>query len=111
MARKVEIFLVDDYDGGEAAETVGFGLDGVSYEIDLSEQNAQALRDAVQHHVERARRTGGRKPGETKDRRPAVDRDKAKAIRTWAQTQGHSITDRGRLSNAIIDAYERTHSK
>jgi hypothetical protein len=30
----------------EAAESVAFSLDGKSYEIDLSEQNAAALRDA-----------------------------------------------------------------
>jgi Lsr2 len=36
MARKVVVSLVDDLDGGTADETVGFGLDGKSYEIDFS---------------------------------------------------------------------------
>ena len=40
MAQKVKIILVDDLDGGSADETVRFGLDGVSYEIDLSSGNA-----------------------------------------------------------------------
>ena len=45
MAQKVNIVLVDDLDGTEATETVTFGLDGVSYEIDLSAANATRLRD------------------------------------------------------------------
>ena len=41
MAKKVTVTLVDDFDGeGAADETVEFGLDGVTYEIDLSAKNA-----------------------------------------------------------------------
>lgn len=47
MVRKTTVQLVDDIDGSEAAETVSFGLDGNSYEIDLSEQRASSLRAAV----------------------------------------------------------------
>ena len=35
MAKKVTVSLIDDFDGKQAVETVQFGLDGVSYEIDL----------------------------------------------------------------------------
>ena len=46
MAKKVTVTLVDDFDGdGAADETVEFGLDGVTYEIDLSSKNAKKLRD------------------------------------------------------------------
>jgi len=41
------IVLEDDLEGGKADETVKFALDGIQYEIDLSEKNAQKLRDAV----------------------------------------------------------------
>ena len=47
MAQRVQVILEDDIDGGPADETVTFGLDGVTYEIDLSEKNASALRDAI----------------------------------------------------------------
>ena len=40
MAQRVNVILVDDLDGGDAVETVSFGLDGVDYEIDLSEAHA-----------------------------------------------------------------------
>ena len=61
MAQKVQVLLVDDLDGGEARETVSFALDGVTYEIDLSEANASKMRDQLAKWIGHARRSGGRK--------------------------------------------------
>lgn len=48
MAKKVTVTLVDDFDGsGAADETVEFGLDGVTYEIDLSTKNATKFVSAM----------------------------------------------------------------
>jgi hypothetical protein len=64
MAKKVTVTLVDDFDGeGTADETVEFGLDGVSYEIDLSSKNAAKLRNDLKQWVEAGRRVGGRRRG------------------------------------------------
>ena len=60
MAQKVHITLEDDLDGGDATETVAFGLDGRSYEIDLNDKNAKALRDALAKFIAVSRRSGGR---------------------------------------------------
>ena len=60
MAQHVQVVLVDDLDGGKASETVSFALDGVAYEIDLSDKNAAKLRDALATWVGHARRAGGR---------------------------------------------------
>ncbi len=56
MAKKVEVTLIDDVDGSEAAETVRFVLDGVQYEIDLSAENAERLRRTVYSWVDAGRR-------------------------------------------------------
>jgi len=58
VAQKVQVILVDDLDGGEAVETIKFGLDGKNFEIDLSEDNAKALRDAFAPYVGVARGLG-----------------------------------------------------
>src|ERR1700743_3345340 len=64
MAKKVTVTLVDDFDGeGAADETVEFGLDGVTYEIDLSAKNATKLRNDLKQWVEASRRVGGRRRG------------------------------------------------
>lgn len=62
MAQTIVVKLVDDLDGGDADETVAFGLDGRSYEIELSKRNASALRKALGPYVDKAR-LSGRAPG------------------------------------------------
>src|ERR1700729_120761 len=59
MAKTVIVKLTDDIDGGDADETISFALDGRSYEIDLSSQNAARLRDAFRPFTDRARARGG----------------------------------------------------
>lgn len=109
MAQQVFVSLVDDIDGSEADETVQFGLDGVTYEIDLSEHNAGDLRDAMAQYIEYARRSGGRK--RTKERvsapaQPATnDREQNQAIRAWARDSGFEISDRGRIPGEVVEAY------
>lgn len=44
MAQRTRVERVDDVDGSAADETVRFGLDGVVYEIDLTEPHADQLR-------------------------------------------------------------------
>ncbi|MET9002132.1 Lsr2 family protein [Amycolatopsis sp. NPDC004169] len=61
MARNTAVQVLDDLTGEPAAETVGFGLDGIDYDIDLSVANAEALRALLQRYADAGRRTGGRK--------------------------------------------------
>ncbi|WIV52855.1 histone-like nucleoid-structuring protein Lsr2 [Amycolatopsis nalaikhensis] len=114
MAQKVLVEMVDDLDGGVATQTVPFGLDGVSYEIDLSDANATALRDELARYVAAGRRIGGRKvrlaAGEsTQVKKPGVtatDRERSRQIREWASANGFEVSDRGRLSTEIIEAFD-----
>jgi hypothetical protein len=107
MAKKVTVTLIDDFDGGGAAdETVEFGLDGVTYEIDLSTKNAAKLRGDLKKWVEAGRRVGGRRRGRSgSGRRAAIDREQSAAIREWARRNGHNISTRGRIPADIIDAF------
>lgn len=106
MAQRVEVILVDDIDGGAAAETVSFALDGVSYEIDLSEKNAKKLRDAFASWTGNARRQGGSRRGA--GRRQARRGDLG-AVREWARSSGYTVSDRGRISAEIQAAYDKAH--
>ncbi|PVY95891.1 histone-like nucleoid-structuring protein Lsr2 [Actinomycetospora cinnamomea] len=126
MAQRTVVTLLDDLDQSPADETVEFGLDGVTYEIDLSAQHAATLRDALRDYVEHARRTGGRRRASTGsssggrsatggDRRngagarASVDREQNQAIREWARKQGMTVSDRGRIAREVADAYHRSH--
>jgi len=111
MAQKVQVILVDDVDGGEAEESVSFSLDGVNYEIDLSAKNADSLREALAPWVGHARKVGGR----ANRGRPAAGRPKSAPktdltdVRAWARENGHTVSDRGRVSSAVMSAYEAAH--
>lgn len=117
MAKKIIEELVDDLDDGVAAETVEFGLDGVSYEIDLSDDNAKKLRDALADYVAHARKAGNgrRQPSAAPARRSsgggtgrgAADREQNAAIREWARSNGKNISDRGRIPSDVIAEYHK----
>ena len=100
MAQITEVKLVDDLDGGEAAESVAFSLDGKSYEIDLNEQHAAALRDAFAPFISSARRAGNGSKVATRQRilmRAARSREDTAAIREWAHANGLVVSARGRI--------------
>jgi len=108
MAQKVLIQLVDDLDGtpSEGVSTVQFGLDGVGYEIDLSDVNAERLRKVVSEYVDAARRTGGRlRRGTGPTNKPARSGE-AGQIREWALGNGFELAGRGRIPSHVVEAYQ-----
>ena len=109
--RKLVTELVDDIDGGRADETVSFALDGRSYEIDLSAHNAASLRKALDEYVSRARKAGGEVTRVRKASTASSPRDpsQTRAIRDWAQRNGHAISSRGRIPRPVVTAYEAAH--
>jgi Lsr2 len=113
VARETITKLIDDLDGGEAHETVRFGLDGHSYEIDLSTKNATKLRNALAGYVESGTRVSGRSVGlinrsTSRGRGGAVaERDQNKAIRSWALRKGLDVAPRGRIRQDVVEQYHR----
>lgn len=111
MAQITEIRLLDDLDGGEAAESVAFSLDGKSYEIDLSEKHAAALRDAFAPFIGSARRAGSSaaaRPKMSARASAGAGRPRAEtaAIREWATANGLEVSARGRIAATVLEAYE-----
>jgi hypothetical protein len=110
MAQRVNVVLVDDLDGSDAVETVTFGLDGVDYEIDLSDQHASELREALAVYVGHGRRTAGRKrPGTGSSAKSASSGPSAAEIREWARANGWEVPERGRVSAEVREAYAAAH--
>lgn len=110
MARVTQVSLVDDIDGSVASSTVGFSLDGKTYELDLSDKNAGKLRDALAPFVASARRSDGRRRssgGPKMTPKSATDRERTAAIREWAREHGHKVADRGRIPGNVLEAYEK----
>jgi hypothetical protein len=108
MAQKVNILLVDDLDGSDATETVSFGLDGTSYEIDLNDKNAEKLRSALAGYVGNARKVAGRRGGGRTAKRNGSSSEgpSAREIRDWARSNGHTVPDRGRIPADVREAFD-----
>lgn len=108
MATKTIVRIIDDLDGAELSEGEGervrFALDGVDYELDLSEANAASLRELVGPYIEAGRRTGGRRRtgGHTRQVGTAVD---TRAVRAWANARGIEVSSRGRVPQHVVDQY------
>lgn len=119
MAQKVSVQLVDDLDGSEAAETVTFGLDGVTYEIDLSTGNSSRLRNSLSDYVAGGRKVGGGSrrratPAARGTSRPAAASSNGavdtNSVREWARANGHAVADRGRIKADVIAAYTEANA-
>ena len=109
MAQKVNIVLVDDLDGTEATETVTFGLDGTTYEIDLNDANAAALREALSGYVGHARKTTGGSRRTRRSGSSSSSSSNTKQVREWAKAQGMEVSERGRISADVQQAYDAAH--
>ncbi|MBB5963694.1 histone-like nucleoid-structuring protein Lsr2 [Planomonospora venezuelensis] len=111
MAKQIQEILIDDLDGGEAKETVAFAIDGTSYEIDLSDENAKRLRDSLEPFRASARRSGTvavprrKRAGGTR----TLTREKSADIRAWAKSHGYTVSERGRIAAQIVQDYEQAH--
>ena len=108
MARKQIVITEDDLDGGSADVQVTFALDGQQYEIDLNHRNADALRLALDPYIQGGRKTSGRSP-QGSSRPVRSSREHLTSVRAWARANGHSVSDRGRVPAAILDAYASAH--
>ena len=106
--KRITTELVDDLDatviGPGDGGTVTFAVDGASYEIDLGRMNQQALRDALAPFIAKARSTGRR--GSAAPRKRSSGNSDTAAVREWAQHNGHTVGDRGRIPAEIRAAYE-----
>jgi hypothetical protein len=118
VAREVIERLVDDLDGTPAAETVRFGLDGTSYEIDLSKKNAAAFRKALARYTAAGRRSSNSAatrrrttaPPAVKAAKPKRDFDLLQ-LRDWAGANKVAIPARGRIPQSVVEQYKAAGGK
>jgi len=111
MAQRVQVILVCDLHGDETpgTQTVSFGLDGSSYEIDLCDAHASEMRDGVGRYVGVARRASGRAGRGGGRRRSRHGGGEAAQIREWARSQGLPVPERGRIPADLAEKYAAAH--
>jgi len=109
MAQRTQVIIVDDLTGETLpdgqGQTVSFALDGTSYELDLNKENADKLREDLKRFVQVARKVG-RSGAASSGRRANSNRKDTAGIREWARSNGHVVSERGRIPSSVIEAYE-----
>ena len=107
--KKTHVVLVDDIDGTPAKDTVTFSFQGVTYEIDLSEEHISEISADLEKWISSPRRIGGRA---IRGSRVASSTSLSRAgeIRAWATENGIQVSDRGRIPADIVAKFERAHA-
>jgi hypothetical protein len=102
MATKVLTTLQDDIDGSDATQTIRFALDGIEYEIDVSDRNANRLRNSLSDFIAHGRKVGGRQ-----GRKPvSAGHVDTKAVRKWAEANSIEVNSRGRIPADVVERYK-----
>lgn len=124
MAKDTKTVLTCDIDGTEAQETVRFGLDGLEYEMELCPDHLEEFNSGFGRYASIGRRVGGpvrRRRAQRAVATPAAaapsrrrrsrgaGKPNLQEVREWARGQGHTVSDRGRIPRAVLEAYDQAH--
>ena len=111
MATITSVTQTDDIDGStDDVVTCAFGLGPNHYEIDLSSDNREELENVLAKFIDAARLVKGEKPARRRAATPPRnDRERTADVRSWAREQGIKVSERGRISKEVTDAYHAAH--
>lgn len=106
MAKHFTVTLTDDVTGetlGDDGHTVDFTwIDGKRRQLDLTNDTYNAMIEAMAPYVDAAQILT--------NKGAPVKRTRAKTgtkeIRSWARRNGYEVSDRGRIPDDIVQAYE-----
>lgn len=122
MAQKILVQVQCDLDeptDPRDAETVAFfHSSGQRYELDVCDEHAQALQDALEvidDFAARGRRATATTPAPTSGKRRntgqriSTGAHNPKEVRAWAIAQGIEVPARGRLPETVLEKYRTEH--
>ncbi|MFD4413509.1 Lsr2 family protein [Streptomyces sp. NPDC058251] len=113
MAQKIVTSYVDDLTGEVSAQiaTHSILVDGAGVEIDLTDENYEALLELLNPylHAEGARRVRGDRKAKARAKPAPAGKEESAKIRVWAKENGYEISLRGRVPASIREAYAKAH--
>lgn len=100
-----KVVLTSDISGDTPARTYTFAWEGVEYEIDLTEGEAQAFRETLLPYFDVARALGGKR-----STKASLVGYTAAQVRAWARIHGIDVPDKGRIPNDVVAEFIEKHS-
>lgn len=100
--------LESDLSGAPDAIATRLGYDNAWYEVDLSREELNTLKEFLDTYFSVGRRVLAI---ETQRKRqvPQTTPEERETIRAWAVEQGFEVADRGRIPKRIMTAYDKAH--
>jgi len=111
MAKTIVTQITDDLDGSTDATPVNFAFDGTDYTVDLSKKNKAAFEKALKPYLEAGSEVRGRgaAPRRGRGSSPSHATSQMASVRAWAAENGFEVSERGRISKAVWEAYAAAH--
>ena len=119
MAQQIVEYLTSDLSGDEIPTdsnggTVEFVVSGTPYAIDLTEAELDTFNELLAPYVDAAQRLTLRGAPVTRTTVASSgsgkrSKEQLTAIRSWAKKNGHAVSERGRISASVLDAYDASH--
>lgn len=114
MATKV--VMVDDLDGhdGEDVAKRDFEVSGVTYTIDLGDENFKRLEELLGElapYIEKAAkvRQAGRARKSASDPAPRLRGYSNSDVREWAVAEGIEVSERGKIADEVYEKFVAAH--
>lgn len=115
MAQKYITQVLDDLDGTVLEDgkfqTVKLAVDGQNYALDLSLKHVEQFHKDILKYTENARIEKAGAPTNKATASKAKNRssEDLAAIRAWANSNGFTVAERGRIPVNVMDAYAAAH--
>jgi hypothetical protein len=106
MAKTTITQITDDIDGSKNASEVSFSFEGKSWTIDLSDKNRKKLEAALKPYMDAGTRASSSRSGRRGGKSTGGRRSDLQDIRAWAKQNGHKVSERGRISSSVVEAYD-----
>ena len=111
MAKQVLTVITDDIDGSKGAQTVSFALEGTEYTVDLNTRNLKKLRDVLGPYIEAGEKVSRSRRSSKRGSASTAGKSSSAEIRAWARDNGMDVPNRGRIPQAVADAWEAANSR
>jgi hypothetical protein len=115
MATITKTFTVDDIDGSQNdVSTVQIALDDVSYEIDLSADNAARLREKLARFVDNGKKVRlvhwiGKRNADGPAHPPRWVVNRPRRFVIGLGTMATPVSERGRIPKSVQEAFDNAH--
>lgn len=120
MAKRIIEVLISDLSNEESedVQTVKFSLNNQAYSIDLTNEEVEDFELLFQDYISVARKesqdTVRRRQGSASARggKSVVEEQtgaRPAEVREWAKLNGHEVSERGRIHQNVIAAYNAAH--